>query len=317
MKLLITGSTGFVGSRVVQLANKRRWNTIEVRRQCTSIESNCVVVSNISATTDWGEAFTGVDCIVHCAARVHQMQETEEDALAAYRDVNTYGTLNLAKQAAIAGVKRFVFLSTAKVHGEFTLPCAPFQPEVTQAPSDAYALSKYEAEIGLKKIADETGLEVVIIRPPLVYGPGVKANFLSLMKLANKGLPLPLGAINNKRSMVFVDNLVDLILHCCESEMANGNSFLVSDDMDVSVTYLLRTISQCMGKKNLLIPIPAPLITLCASALGKRNAALKLCGNLQLNINHTKRVLAWSPPVTFEQGVQMTVEHYKQSLSSQ
>ncbi|MCY9864473.1 SDR family oxidoreductase [Vibrio coralliirubri] len=313
MRLLVTGSTGFVGSRVVELARKRDWAVIPVMRKQIEPLTNSLVVPSIDASTDWSGAFEGVDCVVHCAARVHQMNETEQDALIAYRDINTLGTLNLAKQAAEVGVKRFVFVSSIKVNGELSEPNLPFEPNLKNTPQDPYGLSKYEAEVELAKLSKETGLEVVIIRPPLVYGPGVKANFLSMMRLIDKGIPLPFGAIKNQRSLVYLDNLSNLMLTCCEHPSAPGYTFLASDDQDVSTTQLMQTIAHAMGKSPRLIPIPMSWIQAGSSVLNKQHIAQRICGNLQVEIGLTKDILGWKPPVSFEQGIKRTVEAYLKS----
>ena len=313
MNILVTGSTGFVGSRVVKLARKRDWAVTPVVRKQIEPLTNSLVIPSIDASTDWSSAFEGVDCVVHCAARVHQMNEIEQDALTAYRETNTFGTLNLAKQAAEAGVKRFVFVSSIKVNGEFSEPNLPFEPNLNNTPQDPYGLSKYEAEVELAKLSKEIDLEVVIIRPPLVYGPGVKANFLSMMRLIDKGIPLPFGAIKNQRSLVYLDNLSNLILTCCEHPLAPGYTFLASDDHDVSTTQLMRTITLSMGKSPRLIPIPMSWIQAGSSVLKKKHIAQRVCGNLQVDIGLTKEILGWKPPVSFEQGIKRTVEAYFKS----
>ncbi|MEZ9645209.1 UDP-glucose 4-epimerase family protein [Vibrio sp. 10N.261.52.C2] len=313
MKVLVTGSTGFVGARVVQLAEERGWAVVPVVRRTSRTQHNCFFVSSIGPKTDWSDAFKGVDCIVHCAARVHQMNEGEQDALAAYRDINTLGTLNLAKQAAEAGVKRFVFVSSIKVNGELTEPGSPFLPNLDNIPKDPYGLSKYEAEVALTKLSKETGLEVVIVRPPLVYGPGVKANFLSIMRMVEKGMPLPFGAIHNKRSLVYIDNLSSLILTCCEHPSAPGHTFLASDSQDVSTSQLIRAIALSMDKSSRLLPIPMSWIRVGASVLRKQHLAQRVCANLQVETCHTKEILGWTPPVTFEEGINKTVEVYLKS----
>ncbi|MEZ8985184.1 NAD-dependent dehydratase [Vibrio cyclitrophicus FF160] len=323
MKLLITGSTGFIGSRVAKLAQECQWEVVPVVRKAAQIQPNSLfvnsqfvnsfAVSSIDSSTDWSGAFDGVDCVVHCAARVHQMNESEQDALAAYREVNTLGTLTLARQAADAGVKRFVFVSSIKVNGELSELDSPFEPDLSHTPQDPYGLSKYEAETELAQLAKDTGLEVVIIRPPLVYGPGVKANFLSMMRLIDKGIPLPFGAIKNQRSLVYLDNLSDLILTCCEHPSAPGRIFLVSDDNDVSTTQLMQTIAHAMGKSPRLIPIPMSWIQVGSSSLNKKHIAQRVCGNLQVEIGLTKEILGWKPPVSFKQGIKRTVEAYLKS----
>ncbi|WP_038176165.1 UDP-glucose 4-epimerase family protein [Vibrio pacinii] len=313
MKILVTGSTGFVGERVCSLATKREWNVRSVVRRHALADDNTVMLSSIDADTDWSGALKNIDCVVHCAARVHQMEETKFDVLAAYREVNTLGTLNLARQASKAGVKRFVFISSIKVNGEYTEQGEPFQPHASSPPIDPYGLSKYEAEVGLKELAAETDLEVVIIRPPLVYGPGVKANFLSLLRWTKKKIPLPFGAIYNQRSLVYVDNLADLILECCLNPNAQGKVFLVSDDHDVSTTELLSCVAKQMGKPNRLIPIPASWLKGASTLIGKPAIGQRICSNLQVDISDTKCTLNWQPPVSFEQGIRNTVKAYLDS----
>lgn len=315
MKLLVTGSSGFVGSRVVELASDNGFKVVPVVRKASQDECllSSYIVPSMDEKTSWSGAFDGIDCVVHCAARVHQMKQTELDELAAYRSVNTKGTLRLAQQAVSAGVKRFVFVSTIKVNGEDTLKGQPFAPDVAHPPQDSYGLSKYEAELGLLQLAKDTGLEVVIIRPPLVYGPGVKANFNSLMQWVDKGIPLPLGAIHNQRSLVYRDNLVDLILHCCVAEKAAGGTFLVSDGNDISTTDLICSVTKAMNKSNKLIPIPMAWIRLAAKLVGKPQISQRICSNLQVDISHTEQVLGWKPPVSFEDGIKKTVQAYLDS----
>lgn len=313
MKVLVTGSTGFVGSRVVELSEEREWEVLPVVRKASQIQPNSFVVPSIDSTTDWSGAFDCVDCVVHCAARVHQMNETVQEAKEAYHEVNTLGTLNLARQAAINGVTRFVFISSIKVNGEQTEVGESFKPNLTNVPVDPYGLSKYEAEVGLRKIAEETGLEVVIIRPPLVYGPGVKANFSAMMFLVDKGVPLPLGAVHNQRSLVYLDNLVDLILLCCRHDEAANETFLVSDDFDVSTTQLLKSISSVLGKTPRLLPVPMTWLKLLSNLVMKPQISDKLCGNLQVNIIDTKVTLNWAPKVSFEDAIQRTVNGHLES----
>lgn len=310
MKVLVTGSTGFVGSRVVELSEEREWEVVPIVRKASQIKPNSFAVPSIDSTTDWSGAFDGVDCVVHCAARVHQMKDCEQNFLTTYREVNTLGTLNLAKQAVEAGIKRFVFVSSIKVNGEQTEAGEPFKPNLTNIPVDPYGLSKYEAEVGLRKIAEDTGLEVVIIRPPLVYGPGVKANFSSMMFLIDKGVPLPLGAVHNQRSLVYIDNLSYLILKCSEHPNAPGHTFLVSDEHDVSTTDLIKHLAMAMRKAPRLIPIPMSWIQIGSSLFGKKHLAQKLCANLQVDTNLTKEVLDWVPPVPFKEGIKRTVAKY-------
>ncbi len=313
LRFLLTGSNGFVGARFLELSRERGCLVRPVSRCPFKDVDDNYLVSSIDSKTNWSGAFEGIDCVVHCAARVHQMKESKSGVLDVYRAVNTRGTLNLARQAAQAGVKRFVFVSSIKVNGEFTAPNQPFIPDLTRVPGDPYGLSKYEAEVQLKQLANETELEVVIIRPPLVYGSGVKANFLSMMRWVNKGIPLPLGAIRNSRSLVYVDNLVDLMLTCCSHPKAAGETFLVSDGVDVSTTQLLTTIASTMRKKSRLLPIPMSLIDLSAKLICKPQISQRLCGNLQVDISHTRDILDWVPPVTFDEGIKKTVQAYLDS----
>ncbi len=311
MKLLVTGVTGFVGKRFSQYVSEQS-DSCETRGVTRSQNSshNQFQVASIDSHTNWTGAFEGIDCVVHCAARVHQINETEDEAKSAYHEVNTLGTLRLAQQAAENGVKRFVFISTIKVNGESTEKNSPFLPMIGTEPTDPYGASKYRAEVGLQKVAQETGIEVVIIRPPLVYGPGVKANFLSVMKWLKRGVPLPLGAIHNQRSLVYLDNLVDLIFECCSNPNAAGETFLVSDDFDVSTSQFLSVVSKAMGIKTWLMPIPMSWLIAASKIIGKPQIAQRLCGNLQVDISHTKKTLDWSPKVTFSDGIQRTVDSF-------
>jgi UDP-glucose 4-epimerase len=284
-----------------------------VRREAQSWPDGLqqVQVGDLLPTTDWSAAFQGVDAVVHCAARVHVMQDDATDPLEAYRLVNVEGTLNLARQAATAGVRRFVFVSSIKVNGEATVPRQPFTADDAPAPLDPYGVSKLEAEQGLREIEAQMGMEVVIVRPPLAYGPGVKANFASMMRWVARGVPLPLGAIHNARSMVALDNLVDLLVTCLKHPAAAGQTFLVSDGEDVSTTKLLRRTAQAMGKRALLLPVPAFLLESGAALLGKRAVAQRLCGSLQVDIEKTRRLLGWNPPLTLDQGLKKAVEGMK------
>jgi len=315
-EVLVTGATGFVGHAVVgKLAVDGSFDGVvaAVRRDDVSWPKGVVPVEvgDLLPTTDWSEALHGVDALVHCAARVHVMQEDAIDPLQAYREVNVKGTLNLARQAAQAGVSRFVFVSSIKVNGEATQPGQTFSADDLLSPLDPYGVSKQEAELGLREIEAQTGMEVVIVRPPLVYGPGVKANFAAMLRWVARGIPLPLGAIHNTRSMVALDNLVDLLVVCLKHPTAAGQTFLVSDGEDVSTTELLRRTAHAMGKKAFLLPIPAIALEMSATLLGKRAVAQRLCGSLQVDITKTRSLLGWSPPLTLDQGLKKAVEGMK------
>jgi nucleoside-diphosphate-sugar epimerase len=314
--ILVTGATGFVGGALARrLAVDGSFDGVvaAVRREAHSWyeEVKPIQVGDLLPATDWSAALQGVCALVHCAARVHVMQDDASDPLDAYRLVNVEGTLNLARQAAAAGVRRFVFVSSIKVNGESTLPGQPFTADAVPAPLDPYGVSKLEAEQGLRELEAKTGMEVVIVRPPLVYGPGVKANFASMMRWVAWGVPLPFGAILNVRSMVALDNLVDFLVTCLKHPAATRQTFLVSDGEDVSTTQLLRRTAQAMGKEAFLLPIPISVLESGAALLGKREVAQRLCGSLQVDITKTRRLLAWSPPLTLEQGLKKAVEGLK------
>ncbi len=263
-----------------------------------------VGVGDIGPTTDWTHALQDVTCVVHCAARVHVMHEQASEPIKLFRRVNTEGTLNFARQAAASGVRRFVFVSSLKVNGETTAPGQAFSAQGTPAPQDPYGISKWEAEMGLLALSAATGMEVVIVRPPLVYGPAVKANFASLMRVVRRGVPLPLGAVTaNRRSLVALDNLVDLLITCTIHPAAAGQTFLVSDGEDLSTTELLRRVGHAVGKPARLIPVPSALLTLGARLLGKGAVSQRLLGSLQADISHTKTTLDWAPPVSVDEGL--------------
>jgi nucleoside-diphosphate-sugar epimerase len=258
---------------------------------------------DLSINSDWSPALTGTNIIVHTAALVHVMNKADLNELKMFRKVNVEGTLSLARQAVAAGVKRFVFISSIKVNGEFTQPLNAFTEANLPNPQDPYSQSKYEAEEGLRQISATSSMEVVIIRPPLIYGPGVKANFLALMRAVKFRLPLPLGAVHNFRSLVGLDNLVDFILICMTHPQAANQIFLVSDGKDLSTTELLRIMAQAAGVTSFLLPIPVWILKLCASLLGKGNITMRLCSNLQVDASKAKSLLGWTPPFSVEEGL--------------
>ena len=304
-RLLITGATGFVGKAVCEQAMHHGLSVKGALRIHGGMPG-CIepfVVGEINVATDWGTALRDVNVIVHLAARVHVMHDTATDSLTAFRSVNVDSTLNLARQAAAAGVKRFVFISSVKVNGESTPPGRAFTEADAPNPQDAYGQSKHEAEQVLRHLAADAGMAVVIIRPPLVYGPGVKANFAALMRVVQRGWPLPLGAVHNQRSLVALDNLVDFIVTCITHPQAANQNFLVSDGQDLSTTELVRGMAQAAGVPARLLPVPVWALQAGASLLGKGDVVQRLCGNLQVDISKAHNLLGWVPPVSVEEGL--------------
>lgn len=312
-KLLLTGATGFVGSALQQsiLASEKYDLTMAVRGAIDVPSAVRVVpVADLTAATDWTDALQDVDVVIHSAARVHVMNDLSTDPLADFRKVNVDGTLALARQAVAAGVKRFVFVSSIKVNGEKTELGSPYSADDRPNPVDPYGVSKYEAEQALLALAQETGLEVVIVRPVLVYGPGVKANFRNMMKWVSRGVPLPLGAIHNKRSLVALDNLVDLILTCAEHPAAVNQVFLASDGNDLSTTQILQQLGVAMNKPTRLLPVPMSWLGFAFGLLGKRKFSQRLCGSLQVDITKNQQLLGWKPSVSVEDAMFKTAKAY-------
>jgi len=326
MRILVSGSNGFVGAALCKELIRSKHNPVCTVRSATGNESG-YVIGQIDGSTVWSAALEGCNAVVHLAARVHVLRDTAVDPLEAFRQVNVKGTLNLARQAVVSGVRRFIYLSSIKVNGEATasshsnlfrkgkMSC--FREDGDIAPHDGYALSKWEAEQGLWKIAQETGIEIVIIRPPLVYGPGVKANFQTMMKWLNRGLPLPLGAIHNNRSLVALDNLVDLIITCLDHPAAANQVFLAGDGEDISTPELLRRLGFALGKPAWLLPVPASLLKAGAALLGKRDIAQRLCESLQVDISKARNVLGWNPPISVDEGLRRTAQSFLAAVTKQ
>lgn len=300
-RIALTGGTGFVGGCLLERCRTDSLSVLSLGRTAVAGSSSDHVFLDLGdASFDIEGSLRSVDVVIHCAARAHVMDETLDDPLAAYLQFNTESTLRLASQAAAAGVRRFVYLSSVKALGESTRIDEPFSYDSPLAPEDDYGISKARAEEGLREIAARTGMEVIIIRPPLVYGRGVKANFAAMMRLAGRNLPLPLASVRNKRSMVALDNLIDLIVTCISHKDAGNQTFMVSDDADVSTPELLSAMTRAYGKKPRLLPCPPTLLSLGAGLMGKRAVAERLLGSLRVDIEHTKRVLGWTPRVKLE-----------------
>ena len=310
--ILVTGATGFVGTALCEVLSAQGFKVrAAIRKVDSQSASNAVSIGEINSDTDWADALSGVDIVVHLAARVHVMNETATDALAAYRKVNVDGTVHLAQAAVKSGVKRLIFISSIKVNGEGTRLGHPYTPEDKPVPADPYGVSKLEAEIALRHLAKETTLEVVIIRPPLIYGPGVKANFKSMLSIVNKGLPLPLGAIHNKRSLIALDNLIDFIICCINHPAAANETFLVSDGEDVSTPELLKQVAKALNKKLFLIPVPTALLKGFASVVGKKAFAQRLCESLQVDISKSYTLLSWTPAFKLDEALLKTAIYHK------
>lgn len=305
-KVLVTGASGFVGSALVEFLHDKGYDVLGTVRSAALAQCS-ILAPELSATSGWRELLAGRDVVVHAAARAHVLTETETDPLAVFREVNTAGTLNLARQAVAAGVRRFVFISSIGVNGLYTRQGDCFTEQSPPAPHNDYALSKWEAEQGLLEISRETGLEVVILRPPLVYGPGVKANFLRLIRMVERGLPLPLGAIHNRRSFLYLGNFVDAIRLCVEHPQAAGQTFLLDDGEPVSTPELIRALARAMGRPARILAVPVGVLKLAGALVGKRAAVARLAGSLLVDSSLIRSRLGWKPPFSMEAGLAVTV----------
>jgi UDP-4-keto-D-QuiNAc 4-reductase len=311
--VLVTGASGFLGRNLIGRLHADGYTVAgSIRRPSSllpaTVRTHLVDVEN--PQDSWVPALSGVDTVVHCAARVHVMLDKSTNPLAEFRKANVEATLRLARESAAAGVRRFIFVSSIKVNGEQTLPGAPYTADDIPQPTDPYGISKLEAEAGLLALAETVDMDVVIIRPVLVYGPGVKANFLSLMTWLSRGVPLPLGAIHNKRSLVALDNLCDLIVTCVDHPAASNQVFLVSDGEDLSTTSLLRRMAHALNAQARLLPVPVSVLRFGSLLIGKPELSQRLCGSLQVDITKTRTLLGWTPPVSVNTALAATAKHY-------
>jgi nucleoside-diphosphate-sugar epimerase len=324
--VLVTGANGMVGRALCSALRARGSRVRTALRQAQQFSPNSaladsVIIGEIGPETDWRAALQGVECVVHLAARVHVMRESAADPLAEYRRVNTSGTERLARMAADAGVKRLVFVSTIKVNGEKSLPAPlsqggsrPFSEADSPNPQDAYGISKWEAEQALARVASETGLEIVILRPPLVYGPGVKGNFLRLLNAVYRRVPLPLGSVKNRRSLIYLGNLVDAIALCVSHPRAAGQTFLVSDGKDLSTSELVRRLADALGRPAHLLSVPPALLKLAGSVTGKSDAVARLTESLRVDSSKIRAELNWSPPHSMEEGLRETAAWFRATV---
>lgn len=310
-RILVTGAGGFVGRALCAALRQDKLPCIAAVRRAEGGNGIAeeIAVGDLGPDTDWQAALQGIDCVVHLAARTHVLDDRSPDPLAEYRRINVAVTRKLAQQAARSGVRRFVFLSSVKVNGESTTS-QPFSERDEPRPEDAYGISKREAEEVLRTIGSETGMEIVILRPPLVYGPGVKGNFLRLLNAVARGVPLPLASIDNRRSLVYVGNLVDAIITCIHAPAAAGRIFLVSDGEDLSTPELIRRLATAMGRRPRLLPCPPALLALAARLFSREAAFRRLSGSLAVDISALQQTLHWQPRYSTNQGFSATVQWY-------
>ena len=313
-RVLVTGASGFVGLPLCKEIRHREWQVRAAVRspaQFHTMGIEPVIIGAIDGETYWDEALSGIDVVIHLAARVHVMKDISADPLAEFLKVNLHGTVNLAQQAARAGVKRLVYVSSIKVNGERTGETTPFTELDNPNPQDPYAVSKWQAEQALQRIAQETNLEAVIVRPPLVYGPGVKGNFISLLAAIDRGVPLPLASANNARSLVYVGNLVDALIGCATHPAAAGQTYLVSDGEDVSTAVLVEKIARALGRNNRSFHFPPALLRAVATLAGRSEQIDRLFGSLRVSNEKICSELSWSPPYTLDQGLRATADWYR------
>ncbi|MGZ8145081.1 MAG: UDP-glucose 4-epimerase family protein [Methylosarcina sp.] len=310
--VLITGANGFIGRELCAQLTGQGWRVrAAVRASCPIASAfDTVMIDTVDEKTDWERALDKIEVVIHLAGRAHVVKDAATDPMADFRRINVEGTLNLARQAANTGIRRFVFISSIKVNGENTPLGQPYTAVDRPAPADPYGISKYEAEESLRRLSSESGMEVVIIRPPLVYGPGVQGNFLTMMRWLDRGIPLPLGLVSNKRTLVALNNLVDLIITCIKHPAAANQTFLAGDNEDLSTTELLNRLAGALGKKAWLLPVPVGLLSFFLGLLGNSAATQKLCGSLQVDIDKTQEMLGWTPPMSVDEALRKTAQDY-------
>jgi nucleoside-diphosphate-sugar epimerase len=319
MKICVTGSTGFIGKPLCTKLLKNNYSVLAATRYSNTLTFNfhknlsIIKLDNFNSRINLQQALSGVDCVIHCAAKAHAINKNKSDVLKAYREVNVEVTRNFAEQAANAGVKRFVFLSSIKVNGERTFGCETFKYSDVPLPEDAYGVSKFEAEQMLSELSKQTGLEVVIIRAPLVYGEGVKGNFLYLLDFLYRGIPLPFASVANLRSFIGLDNLIDFIIFCIKHPKVGGHTFLVSDGQDISTPNLIRKLTGAIGKSSHLFPVPLSLIKLIGRLTGKSMEVGRLVNSLRVDSSYAREVLGWRPSFSLDEGLEKTVKWYLQN----
>ena len=314
-RVLVTGANGFIGQTLCERMLAEGWQvrgTVRSLNQVNNLPSgvDALPVGSIGPDTEWSKVLIGIDTVVHLAARVHIMKDSSSNPFAEYRKVNVMGSERLALTAAECGVKRFIFMSSIKVNGEENVRA--YKEEDAPAPKDSYGISKMQAEKRIKQIAADSGMDLVILRPPLVFGPGVKANFLELMKIVDKGTPLPLAKVDNRRSFIYIENLVDAVLTCIKHSGSAGQTYFVSDNEDVSTPELIRKTASALKKPTRLFPFPKLLLFILGRLIGKGPAVDRLFGSLTVDISKIKQGLGWKPPFTMEHGLQKTAEWYKE-----
>jgi nucleoside-diphosphate-sugar epimerase len=312
INVLVTGATGFIGRSLVQkLTENSRYLPVAAVRDKplkSPLGVKLVLGCDLLSNNNWNEALSDIEVVLHTAARAHVLAETVTDPLTEFRKVNTMGTLNLARQAADSGVRRFIFISSIGVNGNQSV--RPFSESDALNPVEPYAISKQEAEFGLRQLAEQTDMEIVIIRPPLVYGAEAPGNFNRLINVISKGIPLPLGAVRNQRSLIALDNLVDLIVTCIDHPAAGNQTFLVSDGHDLSTTELVRLLGDALGTPARLLPVPVGWIEMGTKLLGRPNIYRQLCGSLQIDISKVINLLGWRPPISVEEGLKIATKEF-------